>query len=62
MDRISRIGNKNDIARCGNRLSQIGQTFLGADGGDNLGVGIEFYAEAAVIIGGLGASQSGNTF
>ena len=34
---------------------------IGAERGDDLGLGIEFDAEAAVIIGGLGPAQARNS-
>ena len=60
VDRIGRIGNDDDVARRGDRLRDIGEAFLGAERGDDLGVGIELHAEAARVISGLRAAQPGN--
>ncbi len=58
VNRIGRIGNDDDIARRGDGLGDIGETFLRTQRGDDLGVGIELHAEPARIIGRLGAPQS----
>ena len=60
MDRIARIGHQHDVARRGDRLRHVGEAFLGAERGDDLRVGIELHAEAARVIGGLGAAQAGD--
>ena len=60
VDRIARIGHQHDVARRGDRLRDVGEAFLGAERGDDLGVGIELHAEAALVIGGLRAAQAGN--
>ncbi len=57
VDRIGRIGHDDDVARRRDRLGDIGEAFLRAERGDDLGLGIELHAEAARIIGGLGAAQ-----
>ena len=58
MDRIARVGHEDDVARRGDRLRHVGEAFLRAERGDDLGVGIELHAEAARVIGGLGAAQA----
>ena len=58
MDRIARIGHQHDVARRGDRLRHVGEAFLGAERGDDLGLGIELHAEAALVIGGLRAAQA----
>ena len=60
VDRIARVGHQHDVARRGDRLRHVGEAFLGAERGDDLGVGIELHAEAALVIGGLGAAQARN--
>ena len=60
VDRIARIGHQHDVARRGDRLRDVGEAFLGAERGDDLGVRIELHAEAARVIGGLRAAQPGN--
>ncbi len=60
VDRVARVGHQHDIARRGDRLRDIGEAFLGAQRGDDLGVGVELHPEAARIISGLRAAQPGN--
>ena len=60
MDRITRVRHQHDVARRGDRLRHIGKAFLGAKRGDDLGIGIELHAEAAVVVGRLRTTQSGN--
>ena len=60
VDRIGRIGNDDDVARRGDRLRDVGEAFLGAERGDDLGFRIELHAEAARVIGGLRAAQARN--
>jgi hypothetical protein len=60
VDRIGRIGTYDHVARRGQGLGQIGETLLGAQGGDDLGVGIQRHAEPALIIAGHGAAQARN--
>ena len=58
MDRIARIGHEHDVARRGDRLRHVGEAFLRAERGDHLAVRIELHAEAAGVIGGLGAAEA----
>src|SRR6516165_7700732 len=58
MDRIAWIRTENDIAGRGNRLRHIGKAFLGAQSRDDLGLRIEFHAEASVVIGRLRLAQA----
>ena len=60
MDRVARVRHQHDVARRGDRLRHIGEAFLGAERGDDLGLGIELHAEAALVIGGLGPAQPGD--
>ena len=60
VDRIARIGHQHDVARRGDRLRHVGEAFLGAERGDDLGVRIELHAEAPRVIGRLRAAQAGN--
>src|SRR5438034_4947376 len=46
----SRVGHEHDIARRGDRLRHIGKPLLGAERGDDLRLGIEFHAEAPLVI------------
>ena len=62
VNRVARIGNENDIAGRRNRLRHIGEAFLGAQGGDDLGVGIELHAKTAGVIRRLGAAQPRDAF
>ena len=60
MDRIARVGHQHDVARRGDRLRDVGEAFLGAERGDDLGFGIELHAEAAAVVGGLRPAQARN--
>ena len=60
VDRIGRVGHHHHVARRGDRLRHVGEAFLGAQRGDDLGLRIELHAEAALVIGGLGAPQPRN--
>ena len=60
VDGIGGVGHHHHIARGGDGLGHIGEALLGAEGRDHLGVRIELHAEAALVIGGLGAAQARN--
>ena len=60
VDRIGRVRAQDHVARRGDRLRHVGEAFLRAERRDDLRVGIELHAEAAGIIGGLGAAQARN--
>ena len=60
VDRVARVGHQHHVARRRDRLRHVGEAFLGAERGDDLGLGIELHAEAAVVIGGLGPAQPGD--
>ena len=60
VDRVARVGHEHDVARRGDRLRHVGEALLGAERGDDLAVRIELHAEAAAVIGGLGAPQPGD--
>ncbi len=58
MDRIARVRHQHHVARRRDGLRDVGEALLRAERGDDLGVGIELHAEAALVIGGLGAAQA----
>ena len=60
VDRIGRVGREHDVAGRGDRLGEVGEPLLRAQGDDHLAVGIELDAEAAGIIAGLGLPQAGD--
>ena len=60
MDRIAGVGHQHDVARRGDRLREIGETFLRAQRDDDLVLGIELDAEAARIVGRLRLAQAGD--
>ncbi|MNI07823.1 hypothetical protein D3C73_608380 [compost metagenome] len=60
MDRIGRVGAKDDIARRGDRLRHVGKAFLRAEGRNDLCIRVELHAESASVIGGLSAAQPRN--
>ena len=59
VDRIGGIGRQHDVAGRGDRLGEIGETFLRAQGDDHLAFRIERNPEAALIIAGLGFPKPG---
>jgi hypothetical protein len=60
VDRIARIGDQHDIARCGDRLGQIGKAFLRAERYDDLALGIELDPEPARVVAGASPAQPGD--
>ena len=58
MDRIARIGHQDHVARRRDRLRDIGEAFLRAERGDDLGVRVELHVEAAGVVSRLRAAQS----
>ena len=60
MDRIARIGNQHHVARRRDRLRDIGEALLRAEGRDDLRLRVELDAEAPIVIGGLRPSQPGD--
>ena len=60
VDRVGRIGHQHHVARRRDRLRHIGKTLFRAERGDDLGLRIEFYAEAARVIARLRAAQARN--
>ena len=60
VDRIGRIGNQDHVARRGDGLRHVCEALLGAQSSDDLRVRVQRDAEAALIIIGLGAPQSGD--
>ena len=61
VDRVARVRAEHDVTRRRDRLRDVGEAFLGAQGGDHLGVGIELHAEAAAIVRRLRLAQAGNS-
>jgi hypothetical protein len=62
VDRVARVRHEDDVARRGDRLGDVGEALLGAEGGDDLRVGIELHAEAARIVARLRLAQAGDAF
>ena len=60
VDRIGRVRHQDHVARRGDGLRHVGEAFLRAERGDDLRLGIELHAEAALVVGGLRAAQAGN--
>ena len=60
VDRVGWVRYEHDIARRGDRHGEVGKTLLGAERGDDFGVGVECHAEAARIIAGLRPSEPGD--
>src|SRR5580700_5367699 len=60
MDRVARVRDENDVARCGDRLGEIGEPFLRAESDNDLPFGVELDPEAARIVASAGAAQAGN--
>ena len=60
VDRVARVRHDHHIARRRDGLRHVGEAFLGAERRDHLRIGIELHAEAAPVIGGLGAQQARN--
>ena len=58
---ITRIGAQHHVARRGDRLGHVGKALFRPQRRDDLGLGIEFHAEAPVIIGRLRLAQAGNS-
>ena len=53
MNRIARVGREHDVAGGGDRLGEIGQSFLRPERDDDLALRIEIDSEAPGIIAGL---------
>ena len=60
VDRVARVRHQHDVARPGDRLREVGQPLLGAEGDDDLALGIDLDIEAAGVIAGAGAAQPGD--
>ncbi len=60
VDRIGRVRAEDDVARRGDGLRHVGEAFLGAEGRDDLRLRVQLHAEAAGVIGGLRAAETGN--
>ncbi len=51
VDRVGGVGDQDGVARRGDGGGEVGQAFLGAECRDDFGFRVEFYPEAAVVIG-----------
>ena len=60
VDRVGGVGDEHDVAGCGDRHGEVGEALLGAEGGDDLGLGVELHPEAAGVVAGLGAAEAGD--
>src|SRR5580700_950741 len=60
VDGVTRVGNENGVARVEDGEAEVGDAFLGADGDDGFGVGVEVDVVAGFVPVGNGAAQSGN--
>ncbi len=60
MDGIRRVWHQNRVTRGGDGGGEVGEALLGAQRGDHLRLRVQLHAEAALIIGRLGAAQPGN--
>ncbi len=60
VDRIARARHQHDIARRRDRLGEVGEPLLGAEGDDDLRLGIELDTEAPPVIARLRAPQPGD--
>ena len=60
VDGVAGVGDEHDVAGGGDRHGEVGQALLGAEGGDDLGLGVERHPEAAGVVAGLGAAQAGD--
>ena len=60
VDGVAGVGREHDVAGRGDRLREVGETFLRAQGDDHLLVGIERDVEAALVVSRLGLAQAGN--
>ena len=57
VDGIGGVRHQDHVARPGDRLRHIGEAFLGAERGDDLGLRVELHAEAARVVGALRPPQ-----
>ena len=57
VDGIGGVGHQDHVAGRGDGLRHIGEAFLGAERGDDLGLGVELHAKAARVIGALRPAQ-----
>ena len=60
MNWVSWIGHENHVARSGNGLRHVGETFLGPERRNDLGIRVQGHAEALFVIGCLRAPQTRN--
>ena len=58
MDGIGGIGHQHRVARTHGSQGQVRQAFLGADGDDGLGLGIQVHVETALVPATDGAAQA----
>jgi hypothetical protein len=60
VDRIARVRHQDDVAGAGDRLAEVGQALLGAQGDDGFALGIELDPEAPRVVAGDRLAQAGN--
>ena len=60
VDGVAGVRDEHDVARGGDRHGEVGEALLGAEGGDDLGLGVELHPEAAGVVAGLGAAEAGD--
>ena len=61
VDRVARVGDQGEVPRLHQRPHQVSQAFLGPDGADHLGIGVEVDPEAAPVALGDRPAQVGET-
>jgi hypothetical protein len=62
VDGVGRVGNEHHVARPGDRLGHVGEAFLRAERGHDLGLGVELDPEPARVIARLRPTQAGDAF
>ena len=60
VDGVAGVRDEHDVAGGGDRHGEVGEALLGAEGGDDLGLGVELHPEAAGVVAGLGAAEAGD--
>ena len=60
VDRVGWVGREDDVARRGDRLGEVGEALLRAQGDDDFLVGVDGDAEAALVVGGLRFPEAGD--
>ena len=62
VNRVGRVGNEDRIAGSGRCQRQMGQTFLGANGDNGLGVRVQFNVKPPLVPATNGLAQAVNAF